>query len=199
MRRLSDSLAIVCDQGVGSHLPLFQDITVLQENKRCREKKKGWETTMNSTHVGVSGCQLMTWKGMTVNLHRMQCNLMDRALAWPVFFTGVAPEPLNVSPDLLDLCNLLQNPCVTFTFPFCRRIARLRIDIGSHGTVPLHAEGPCGRGGGLLPSTVSLWFTGFSFHLLNNLGEFYRCLACSSPFIYPPVDIWINSDNRIFA
>lgn len=153
---------------------------------------------MSSTHVGESDCQLIMWMGITINLHRMQCNLMDRALAWPVFFTGIAPEPLNVSLGLLDLCNLLQNPCVTFTFPFCRRITKLKIDIGNHGTVPLHAEGPGGCVG-LLSSTVSPWFTGFSFRLLSNVGEFYRCLASSIPFISPPVDIQINSDNRIFA
>lgn len=54
-------------------------------------------------------------------------------------------------------------------------------------------------GGGFLSSTVPLRFTRFSFHLLSNVGEFYRCLANNTPFISPPVDIQINSDNGIFA
>lgn len=145
---------------------------------------------MSSTHVGESDCQVIMWMGIIINLHRMQCNLIDKALAWPVFFTN----------SLLDLCNLLQNPCVTFTFLFCRRITKLKIDIGNHGAVPLHAEGLCVcGGGGFLSSTVPLRFTRFSFHLLSNVGEFYRCLANNTPFISPPVDIQINSDNGIFA
>lgn len=58
----------------------------------------------------------------------------------------------------------------------------------------------CGRGCfALLCSALSLWFAGFSFHLLSNTGEFYRCLASNTPFISPPVDVQINSGNRTFA
>lgn len=168
-----------------------------------RQKLQGLKIEMRVT------AELYThWKirlsaddGLGVAIHwlRMQCNLTGRALACPVFFTGIAPEPLNAFPGLLDLRNFLQNPCAMFAFPFCRRITKLKIDIGNHGTVPLQAEGPCVGGGCLLSSTGSLWCTGFSFHLLSYVWEFYRCLASSTPFMSPPVDMQINSYNGIFA
>lgn len=151
---------------------------------------------MSSTHVGKSDCQLMMWMGITKNLHRMQCNLMDRALAWPVFFTSIAPEPLNLPVGLLDLCNLLQNPCVTFISFLQENYKAQNSHWEQWDSASARRRAMCGRGDGLLSSTESLWFTGFSFHLLSTIEEFYRCLASSTPFISPPVDIQIHSQNK---
>lgn len=197
MRGLWDRYGNVCDQGVGSQMPPFLGhCSVTIKKKKVRRRKKRAETRMRSTHVGESDSQLMTWMGIAVNLLRMQWNLMEWALTWPGLFTGISLELLNLSLGLLALCNLLQNPCVTLTSPFCR-ITELNIDLRNQGTVPLHAAGPAvGRGWFALPHSISVVHWVF---LPLTQQHFYRCLGRSTPCLSPPMDVQINSDNRIFA
>lgn len=144
----------MCPRSRITFAPFSGHRSVVRKQKMLGGEKKRQERMMSSTYVGESDCQLMM--GITVNFYRTQHNPYGQSIGLTCILYRHCPRASKgIRFGLLDLCNLLQNPCVTFTFPFCRRITKLQIAVGKRGTVSLHTEGPCVGGGGLLCSALS--------------------------------------------